>query len=187
VSDTDPRYAAVNALHAQGYPPLTRAYAYLYAAKLLKRFGSKADASANVEHDLNVAGKLHFWCDGNKTGRVCWASTKPTTGHDKGWGRMIHDIAHAVHRYRHPTFKSHATGEHAIETEIAYHVRNNTAWLIENAPPRPDRLLKITQANARDCANRERWQGKLERAKRAITKLNRRIKARERRLLVGRA
>jgi hypothetical protein len=183
LSDSGPRYAAVNELHGQGYPPLTRADAYRYAAKLLKRFGSKADASATVEHDLNVAGKLHFWCDGNKTGRRCWASVQPTRGHRLGWGRMIHDIAHAVHRYRHPTFKAHAIGEHAVETEIAYYVRHSTDWLTPREQPALDPLLKVVQASARDCANRERWQRKLERAKHAIAKLTRRIKARERRLL----
>jgi hypothetical protein len=183
VSDTDQRYQTVNTLHAEGYPPITRDEAYRYAAKLLKRFGSKADAAATVEHDLNVAGKLHYWCDGNKTGRRCWASVKPTRGFSKGWGRMIHDIAHAVHSYRHPTFNSHDTGEHAIETEIAYFVRNNTDWLVPREVPALDPLLKVAQANARDCANRERWRRKLDRAKRAIAKLTRRIKARERRLL----
>jgi len=178
----DPRYAAVNALHAQCYPPLMRANAYRYAAKLLRKFGSKADASATVEHDLNIERTLFEW-GARETGRRCWASSKPTRGHSRGWGRLIHDVGHMVHRYRHPTFKAHATGEHAIETEIAYYVRHSTDWLTPRETPALDPLLKVAQANARDCANRERWQRKLDRARRAIVKLTRRIKARERRLL----
>jgi hypothetical protein len=164
----DPRYAAVNALHAQGYPPITREQAVRAQRALIRRFGRPADASAVRTEPMPLP----------RGARRCWVSLKPTRGNDRGWGRLIHDVGHAVHTYRHPGNRPHATGEHVIETEIAHYVRASTDWLTVQPAAKPHRLSRITQANARDAAALERWQRKELRAKNAIRKISRRMRAR---------
>lgn len=179
----DPRYSTVNDLHAQGYPALDRKRARIYAVRLLRRFGKQSEACPTVERPIDASRVLFEWGMRGDLGRRCWASSKPTRGFHKGWGRLIHDVAHMVWAYRHPALRQHDTGEHALETEIAYFVRTSTEWLTPREAPQLDPLLRVAQANTRDHEALERWRSKLERAKRAMAKLNRRIKARQRRVL----
>jgi hypothetical protein len=191
---SDPRYAVVNALHARGYPPLTRHEAYRYAKLLLLRFGHHGDACASVGRDIDPARVLFEWGCRAPLGRRCWASTRPTTGTRKGWGRLIHDVGHMVHRYRHPRLilredgtrlrtQPHATGEHAIETEIAYYVQHSTDWLTPVVVAKPDGLMRTAQANERDARSLTRWEAKRQRAERAIRKLKGRMRARQLRVM----
>jgi hypothetical protein len=113
-------------------------------------------------------------------GRTCWASTKPTQGHDKGWGRLIHDLSHIIHEYRHPKERPHGPLHSGIEREVQQYVEAH-GWLApqpESVKPtlterRADRLASIEQRIAR-------WERKHKRATRALAKLTRQRRAIER-------
>jgi hypothetical protein len=103
-----------------------------------------------------------------------WISTKPTTGHHKGWGRLIHDVSHIVFARRHPSFRPHDGGHAALEREVAEYVVAK-GWLEPKpAKPEPDqRSIRY----ARVCERLKKWESKAKRAETAIKKL-RRAKAR---------
>jgi hypothetical protein len=171
--ENDPRYSSVNELHALGYPAVNRREAGKAAKLLIRVFGKPEDASAVRELHMRKSGLLREWTDGDSTGsRRCWASQSPTKEFHKGWGRLIHDMAHMVYRYRHPGQRPHGDGEGAIEFQIAYFVRYNTDWLKGSL-----RAKKIVKANPLPALEDrlELWQSKLKRAENAIKKLNRKI------------
>lgn len=135
---TAERYNEVNVLHDLGYPSITRAEAGKVAKILIRAFGSPQDAAVrsayvgNGEFKFHSARrselnrKLRWWTSGHRSGaRRVWVSTKPTTGHHRGWGRLIHDVGHMVFRWRHPNFRPHDHGEEQVELDIARYVREN--------------------------------------------------------------
>lgn len=142
--NADPRYADIN---GYTWPRTTANITTPRAVQLVRRFGRKSLASANVEHDMHVPAYV-------LRGRRCW-------GGPGGWPRMIHDVSHAVFRYRHPGFRPHAGGHETLEREIMLHVLSQ-GWALKPTPrAKPDPLLK-----ARDAV--KKWE---RRAKLAATKL----------------
>jgi len=182
MADGDPRYSVVNHVHSMGYPAITRNEAGRAAHYLIKHFGKMSDASAIRLDPMWKMDFLRRWTDGHKSGaRRCWVSTKPTTGFDKGWGRLIHDVAHMVFRYRHPGNRPHGDGEAQIEEAIAVFVHSDVDWLKGTLkdPPRPKKdELKVLELRL------QKWQSKLSRAENAIRKLNRKIAYRRKKLEV---
>lgn len=164
----DPRYEGVATRLPPTLPPLTRVDAGDYARRLLRRFGRVEDgAVGHMTHPVT-------W---NRTlGRTCWASSKPTTGHYKGWGRLIHDISHLVFRARHPSFRPHDGGHARLEREVAAWVAG-TDWLTPK-PGDPKKRAKRywdTEAKLADLDLRmKRWTTKARRAATALAKLRRR-------------
>jgi hypothetical protein len=178
----DPRYAVIN--NGRPYPPLTRNEAHEFATKLLRAFGDpkecavRSDMVGNTERTWDATrGELdriyYRWVGGNRgsatLGRKCWAATKPTTGHFKGWGRLIHDVSHMVHRYRHPKARPHAHGHEAIELAVMRYVEAH-GWLIEE-PKTRDNSHKMLALQERIL----RWESKERRAKNALKKLRARL------------
>lgn len=161
--DNDPRYAPVAAQLPGTLPPLTRVAAGHYARQLLRRFGQPKDGA--VDHMVRPV----TWVP--PLGRTCWASAKPTRGHFKGWGRLIHDISHLVFRARHPSFRPHDGGHARLEREVAAYVAA-VGWLTPKAPV-------VRRATAEDKlavidASVKRWTTKARRAATALAKLRRR-------------
>jgi hypothetical protein len=111
--DNDPRYAPVAATLPQTLPPIDRRASVKYAKKLVRHFGRIGLGSPNQRWHADLAR----W--GWTKGRRVWISSKPTTDHYKGWGRLIHDVSHLVFRYRHPSFKPHDGGHATLEREMA--------------------------------------------------------------------
>lgn len=195
--DNDPRYADIN--NGRGYPALTRADAYKAALKILRHFSDPKNAAMRegmggqpVEaYRGQLMAIFRRWLGNTRQlgsskglGRTCWAATRPTCGHRKGWGRLIHDVSHMIHEYRHPKERPHGHLHSAIEREV-------------------QTFVDVTQmpaeftARARDAAKRpstderrhvrlgalhmrlKRWESKQRRAENAAKKLRRQIRALE--------
>jgi hypothetical protein len=175
----DPRYVPVAQSLPDVLPAITRAEAEKAATLLLKKFGNKREASARVGFNLTFKTSWH-----RGKARRCWISSKPTAGHFRGWGRLIHDVSHTVFEHRHPTWRPHDHGHAAVEAEIAQFVAQS-GWLDgglrpapKKAPTRQEALDKqVAAINARVA----RWEAKARRAERALKKLRRQRQALARR------
>lgn len=165
----DPRYIPVNTLHALGYPPCSRHEAEQARKILFHEFGKLTDACA--------LRATPMWKNMNirQDTKRCWVSLKPTTGDNKGWGRLVHDIGHRVYAFRNPKAQSHGPGEEHIEMAVAEYVRANflKGELKLRIKAKPDKLLTLN-------ARLESWQKKAKRAENAIKKLNKQVKYYER-------
>jgi hypothetical protein len=179
-------YADIN--NGRWYPPLTRAEAWRYAKVLIRHFGSPRDAAMRPgidgeprpAHRAEILGKLRFYCDRQELGRRCWASSKPTQGHDTGWGRLIHDVSHIVHEYRHPKARPHDLLHAQIERNVQVFVELQ-GWLVERrTPTKPIISQRRELRRLKLCARLARWRTKAKRANTAIRKLNRQLRALER-------
>lgn len=115
--------------------------------------------------------------------RRCWISSGVTSGsnHHKGWGRLIHDVSHELHHYRHPGLRSHDPTHAKLEREIAQHVVA-MGWLTPEGSlvPKPSKRVAPSAAE-RTVEAIARWTLKLKRAENALRKLNARRNAQLRR------
>jgi len=185
-------YEPVGAALPQVLPPITREEAGRAARRLYQHFGKSGDRAA-----------AECFCDGrpgcarcNGSGfvkfptmqfrgeiRRCWTSRKPTSGHFKGWGRLIHDISHSVNRRRHPKFRPHDATHALLEAEMARYVAA-CGWLDGKLKPpvRGPVLPAEKRASKREAlvTRLNRWRSKESRAKNAIRKIERQLKALDR-------
>lgn len=185
----DPRYTEVN---QRSYPPLTRKDAYQVARRLLRKLGSptfcavrdiKEDGNPVLPSRVVLDNIFAFYIDHNTSkGRTCWASAKPTTGHDKGWGRLIHDVSHMLQQYRHPGERPHGGSHHSIEREVAMCV-DTSGYIRAFTPQKINREAGRAARLIRQRARLDRWVAKRKRADTAIKKLTRTIKAAEQRAI----
>lgn len=167
--DNDARYIPVAQTLPAVLPPLTRKAAMRYADRIVRKFGRLGLGSPNQTRPASWSTWRIY------EGRRCWAATKPTAGHLKGWGRMIHDASHLVFQARHPSFRPHDGGHAALEREIAEYVVRK-GWLAPRAKIRHQKPNSYERAKA----NLPRWETKLKRATNAIKKLRRTIARHER-------
>lgn len=113
------------------YPALSRLDAGVAAKVIIQALGSPQDAAPRSVYVGNgvwgiqnarradLRRKLRSWTSGHKSGaRRVWVSTKPTRGHHKGWGRLIHDVSHMLHAWRHPKERPHGHLHPAVEREV---------------------------------------------------------------------
>lgn len=170
-------YTDIN--NGREYPKLTRVDAGKATRVLLRHFGSPRDACMRADYNGEpTAAKraeldriLRNWTDGHRSGaRRCWASTTPTRGHDTGWGRLIHDVSHIVHNYRHPKERPHGPIHSVIEREVQVFVEMSG---LLDAKPRQVLSLDEKRAQRFDlyAARLKRWETKAKRANTAIRKL----------------
>lgn len=173
----DPRYTEPN---RRVYPAVTRAAILPYYKRLIRAFGRLRDMPVGVQEarELRVGsrpGMGDYTRDKRLTARTCWASTKPTTGHHKGWGRMIHDASHEIFEVRHPNARAHDGGHATLEREMAEHVER-MGWAIQLTPtPKPRRSYEERIEHTRNLI--DRWERKAKRAENAMKKLRRRVRA----------
>lgn len=174
--ENDPRYVPVGQALPATLPPLTRAASFVYAERLVKKFGKLGLGSPNQVGPARLADWGIF-----DTGRRCWASTRPTSAqnHHKGWGRLIHDVSHIVFAKRHPTMKPHAGGHAAVEREIAEYVALK-GWLVPK--PVKDRPNLKVLAYERQKVRLKEWITREKRAHNKVKKLRRAIARYERSL-----
>lgn len=193
----DPRYAAVN--ESREYPPLSRARAHECATALLRVFGDPAEAAMRGTQEeprparrSDLARIYQKWTRGND-GRRCWSSMTASSGVYYGWGRLIHDVSHMIHKYRHPTHRPHEHGHAQIEAEVLAYVER-VGWLTPviaatfsqsvNDPIKPVVVADPTDPAPEDeaqdkrgakldalLARMERWERKERRAANALRKL----------------
>ena len=119
----DWRYKRVEEVLPQWLPPLSRKEADRAARRIFRRFGGTQHGSVLLKGIPAMHRKATFentWLRGRV--RRCWISLKPTTGHFKGWGRLIHDVSHVIHQKRSPLLKQHSGGHAYLEYEIAQFV-----------------------------------------------------------------
>jgi hypothetical protein len=179
----DPRYAGVATALPAVLPPITKPEALNAYARLVRAFGGVASIPVGV---LEQRGGRAITTKRTR-GRQVWAATKPTTGHHKGWGRLIHDAAHYVFEKRHPSARPHDGGHATLEREMAEYVAKRAdTWLAGALKPasqrptvRPSTGERRATALLRAREGIARWEAKARRADRALRKL----RARERRLL----
>ena len=110
--ENDQRYVPVEQALPAELPAITREEADKACARIFRHFGAKALGGPNMLYDAR-------W---RRPTRRCWISPRPTKGHDKGWGRLIHDASHIIFRRRHPSFRPHDGGHARLEREIAQYV-----------------------------------------------------------------
>lgn len=168
----DPRYEDINNVQ---FPACSRAEADKAVKAIVSKFGRMSLGSANMTGDVTWP-----W-----PARRCWLASKPTKGHHRGWGRMIHDLGHIIFHKRHPTFRSHAGGHATLEREILIFCQTQ-GFLDGRLKPAAKRklsrreklLTKSISLNNRLTA----WQRKFSRAENAIKKLKRQLKTNGREL-----
>lgn len=163
MAQNDPRYAPVAASLPDRLPPISRLEAERAARGICRAFGKVALGGPSQLYPVRFTG----------TARRCWISPHETTGHYKGWGRLIHDLSHRIFERRHPTFRPHDGGHATLEREIAEYVVR-AGWLDgrlkSKQKPKPDvRAVRYQRV----CERLDRWQAKLRRAQTAIRKLSR--------------
>lgn len=155
MSDAD--YQQVRDEWPDRFPPITRVEAERAARKLVAHFAPKGWKRRQVE-----------------TRRV-WISPKPTRGHWKGWGRLIHDVSHTVFRWTYPSRRPHDPLHVHYETEIAKYVAQSD-WLEGGLKPPEKKKPTLDEKRAKDLertiAGIKRWTAKARRADTALRKLN---------------
>lgn len=170
----DPRYSGVGRTLPQVLPPLSMKAAARAYNRLIRAFGGAAHMPVGV---AEARGGRPIRLKRTLADR-CWASTKPTVGHRKGWGRLIHDASHDVFARRHPHARPHDGGHATLECEMAAYVAARPEWLhgklepVKRVTVRPDNAIKLARVEAAII----RWDAKARRAKTALAKLNRKAK-----------
>lgn len=163
MADNDPRYKLVEAYLPETLPPITRQEAERAAKRLFRAFGGVNLGGPNMVRPARLRYAV----------RRVWISPKPTSGHFKGWGRLIHDVSHDIHRARHPNARAHDNGHHVIERELAIYVAARD-WLSGGLKPAPGVKPSLGDKLAHIDALLKRWGAKLRRAETAMRKLKRR-------------
>ena len=118
MSIANDRYQQVRDVWPEEFPPITRVEAERAARKLIARFAPKGKKKWRVRT------------------RQVWVSPRPTKGHWKGWGRLIHDISHDVFEWTYPTRRPHDPLHVHYETEVAKYVMEK-GWLDGKLKPPP--------------------------------------------------
>lgn len=172
----DTRYSAPNAI---SYPAVTRVAILPYYKRLIARFGRLIDMPVNVQESRMALGRGDYTRNNRARARTCWASTRATTGHDKGWGRMIHDASHEVFEIRHPSARPHDGGHATLEREMAEYVARKL-WTVPTIAVKPKSRPTYDERIAHTRALMARWETKAKRAATALRKLQRRVRALER-------
>lgn len=171
----DPRYADINAV---AFPSCSREESARACKRILKKFGKKSLGSALQTKDATWPRAV----------RRCWISPRPTTGHHKGWGRLIHDLAHVIFRARHPTFRPHDPGHDTLEREILIFCQESgflDGRLLPFQKPKPTTEQKRAKRLASVDARLTRWHAKHKRAATAIQKLVRERRRLEKLVMVA--
>lgn len=154
------RYESVRVALPDVFPSITRDEAQKAGDRIWKKFAPD--------------GSKHF----NVRVRRCWIARKPTTGHRRGWGRLIHDLSHDVFRrvyrgQRRPHDPLHAR----YETDIA-------TWVVESGfltgklkpKPKVKRVRTPVDERVKVEAAIKRWTTKARRADTALRKLKRKMR-----------
>lgn len=164
MSATLATYSAVNLLYPKPVPPCSRIEAGRAARRLMKHFAQ---------------------CD-SRWLRRCWITPEPTANLDRGWPRLVHDIAHRVFILKNRGIARHHGGWHAeLELEIAQYVLAH-GWLDGKLKPPATAAMPLDQRRARRLAHAQtmlatwerrakiaqgrirRWRGRVKDAKRYI-------------------
>jgi hypothetical protein len=166
MSAADPRYVPVEQTLPHTLPAVTMKQAAAAARKIYRKFGAVSMGPVTQRNPIKFPTRYP---------RRCWAATKPTTGHRSGWGRMVHDIAHDIHRKRAPGLRPHHNLHARLEVQIAAYVVE--AKLIEAVQPKPKATPAPDAKLAKIEAAIKRWTTKQKRATTALRKLERKRKA----------
>lgn len=154
-------------------PPLTMAEALRAARRLTRHFGAIAHGAP---HQL-VPARLPT------RARRCWATSRTNVTLDKGWERLVHDVAHTVFRHRHPKLPPHHPSHARLEREMAAYVVAR-GWLDGKLAPAAKVAPSLDERRAAKRASVEarlaRWQTRAKRAATAIRKLRATLKRIER-------
>jgi hypothetical protein len=144
-------------------PPITREEARRAVARLYRKFGKLDSGRVLKPHPV----------------RRCWISTEPTSGHWKGWGRLIHDVSHHIFGRVYPNKRPHDKLHSHYESEIARYVAS-TDWLQGGLKPKQKRKPTLDERRAEKARRYEdalkRWRAKAKRADTAIRKYERSLK-----------
>lgn len=160
------RYAPVPAALPETLPAMTRVEAQRIATKITRKFWPKGHRRALRDYQYP-----------ERAVRRVWLSPKPTsaTNHDKGLGRLIHDLSHDVFNAVYPHKLPHDPLHAKYETDIAAFVAGS-AWLARVMQPKaPAPKQSLNEKRARDLTRAEqaisRWESKMRRASNALKKL----------------
>lgn len=162
--DLASHYDAVNnSWDRAALPPLTREEAGRAAKKLMRHFAHRKSS----------------WL------RPCWISSKETTGHHRGWGRLAHDVSHRVYHYEYRAAVlrgGHSRTHAGIERAVIQHILKS-GWLDGTLRPAPkakrskptatDRLVNTQAAISR-------WERKAKTATTYLKKYRARLRRLER-------
>lgn len=174
---TRKRYDSVSARWPDTLPPLTPEEA-ISAAKRLYRFGMKG---------VKYATRFFRW-KATSGRRSTWPRNgvyyvNPNSRNHGGWGGLVHDISHYVHRQRHPRARPHDIRHEILEREMVdYVVRSG--WLDGRLRKREKPASAPSEKHTKKLAHARAMLAKsLTREKRAATlrkKWARRVRALER-------
>lgn len=174
--NNDPRYAPVAAALPAILPPISRINALIVYKRLVTAFGRITDIPVGVLERRNGRPIT----SGRTRARFGWASSKPTTGSARGWGRIIHDASHYVFEQRHPSARPHDGGHAVLEREMAAYIGARPHWLVAYGPPPAKRRPSYAERIQHTRYLMDKWERKGKRVQTAVRKLARRLRALER-------
>lgn len=159
-------------------PTLNREQAGEAAKRLWRAFAMLSECAASVTH----AGKF----DGDV--RRVWIARDLAVAQSsfKGWRRLVHDVSHDVHRYRHPGLTPHHISHAKLEREMVEYVIGTglLAHIAKLAQPKP--RLSTDERRKRELARvmirLRHWESRLRRAENAVERLVRRRVVLQRRI-----
>lgn len=171
--NNDPRYVPVEEALPAILPPITREEAKRAVRKLFAHFGNPEHGSALQTRKA----RNRYGADCRDGVRKVWVSAKCTPGsnHDRGWGRLIHDVSHDLFAQRCPTLRPHNNAHALVEVEVARYVVAQ-GWLDGKLRPKVKAPPTLDERRLAELANLDKriakWETRAKRAQTALRKLN---------------
>lgn len=166
------RYNVVPAQLPAQLPAITREQGIKLARLVVRKFWPRNEYAGEY--------RLTYWVRRwNDEGRRVWVSKVPTAAdnHNKGVGRLVHDLSHEIFSAVYPTRKPHDPLHAEYERQVAAYVAQHSALArIINPPVKavPRQLTKSELRSRKLIHVREsikRWETKAKRAATALRKL----------------
>ena len=165
----DLAYEKANSTLPKQLPYITFLEAEKASRLLASKFGKLKDASPNKIYPMNKKQRVRkVW--------VCLTGDPSTL--NRGWRRLIHDMAHRIFRYRSPSLPDHCTFQADLEAEICKYVYES-GWLKGVLKPKVVILSKDEKRNKKLEHYKKlisKWQTKLKLANTFIRKYNKKVK-----------
>lgn len=170
INGLEASYEPANHILPKDLPYITKDEATKAASLLIRKFGKSKDACPSRTRDMYSRPIIRkVW--------VCLSGNPSTL--NRGWRRLIHDLAHRIFRYKSPTLPDHCKLQAEFEAKLVTYVKNS-GWLQGKLKSKPKakisnddkKIIKITRLKA----NILRWETKMKRGNTYLKKYKAKLK-----------
>ena len=162
-------YDKANSILPKTLPYITYDEAKRASKLLIGKFGKLKDASPNNFRPMYKNVRVRkVW--------VCLSGDPSTL--NRGWRRLIHDLAHRIFRYKSPSLPAHCQFQADFEAELVAYV-NKAGWLNGGLKPKVVVLTKEEKRQKKlDHYQKliNKWQTKMKLATTFVRKYNKKVK-----------